>query len=74
MQAKTRSAPRTPSLCRRSIQSPTRFGSSRSTSAQSPTPALFGAGRQMRWTLWREPRYRGALVVCLISVAMAMSR
>ena len=51
MQAKTRSAPRTPSPCRRSIQSPTRFGSSRRTSAQSPTGASSGRGRQTRWTL-----------------------
>ena len=40
-----------PSPCRRSIQSPTRFGSSRRTSAQSPTGASSGRGRQTRWTL-----------------------
>jgi hypothetical protein len=51
MQAKTRSAPRTPSDWSRSIQSPTRLGSSRSTSPQSPTGASSGRGRQTRWTL-----------------------
>ena len=51
MQAKTRSAPRMPSPWRRSIQSPTRSGSSRRTSPQSPTGASSGRGRQTRWTL-----------------------
>ena len=49
---KTRSAPRIRlQLCNRCIQSPTRTGNSRSTSAHSPTGAFLGRGRQMRWTL-----------------------
>ncbi len=51
MQANTRSAPRTPSPCRRAIHSAIRRGSSLSTSAHSPTGASSGRGRQTRWTL-----------------------
>ena len=71
MQAKTRSAPRTPSPCRRSIQSPTRFGSSRRTSAQSPIGASSGARAADEVNAGGEGGgTRGRADACAISVAI----
>ena len=59
-----------PSPCNRCIQSATRSGNSRSTSAQSPTGASSGRGRQIRWTLVARAAESRARILADRSVAM----
>jgi hypothetical protein len=70
MQAKTRSAPRTPSVESRSIQSPIQFGSSLKISPQSPIAALSARGLQIRCTLVARAAASRARNRAVASVAM----